>query len=140
MSYNLFLDDERVPHQVGSYIMPYSLKKYYNEKWLIVRNYDEFVKIIQEKGIPDLISFDHDLADEHYRKSMFDTDKHYNNYYTDGTFKEKTGYECAKWLIDYCIENNIHFPEYIVHTMNPIGKENILSLIKSFINVKQRNI
>jgi len=124
--YKLFLDDERNPYKVtwatGHFPGP----------WEIARNYDDFARIVTAKGLPAYVSFDHDLADEHYRKSMYDPDKHYSNYYTDGTFKEKTGHECAKWLIDYCIERNLSFPGYQVHSLNPIGKENIISLVESF--------
>ena len=80
-----------------------------------------------------MISFDHDLALEHYRPSMYNPDNHYSNYYNDGTFKEKTGYDCAKWLIDFIINNKIKvLPTIMVHSMNPVGKENIVSLFKSF--------
>ena len=92
--YKLYLDDLRVP------IQSYPLMN--NSDWRIVRSYDEFVKTISSDGLPNIISFDHDLAFEHYRQSMYDPDKHYTNYYTDGTFKEKTGFECAKWLVEYC--------------------------------------
>jgi hypothetical protein len=125
MSYNLFLDDERRPSQVTWVELPLV-------EWTIVRNYDAFVRVISSLGMPKRISFDHDLAAEHYRHSMYAGDKHYNNYYSDGTFKEKTGYECAKWLVRYCAERGEPVPEYYVHTMNPIGKENIISVLESY--------
>jgi hypothetical protein len=100
--------------------------------WEIVRNYQQFVDHITKNGLPSFVAFDHDLADEHYRPSMYNKDGHYTNYYTDGTFKEKTGYDCAKWLIEYCINNNRIFPEYEVHSMNPIGKINIRSIVENF--------
>jgi hypothetical protein len=123
--YKLFLDDERDPYKVTWVEMPLG-------PWEIVRSYAEFVKTITEKGLPSFVAFDHDLADEHYRRSMYNPDRHYSNYYTDGTFKEKTGYECAVWLVNYCIDNNTDFPQYVVHSMNPIGKENIVSYIESY--------
>jgi hypothetical protein len=43
---------------------------------------------------------------------------------------EKTGYDCAKWLVEYCVEHGLKFPEYVVHSMNPVGKENILSYVR----------
>ena len=46
--------------------------------------------------------------------------------------KEKTGYECAKWLIDYCIENNLECPMYVCHSMNPVGRDNILGVLDNF--------
>ena len=124
--YKLFLDDERNPFKVTW------VKGHFPGPWIVVRNYWEFTTYIKNHGLPAYVSFDHDLADEHYRKSMYDPDKHYTNYYTDGTFKEKTGYDCAKWLIDYCIFYELDFPDYQVHSMNPIGRENITSIIESF--------
>ena len=46
----LYLDDVRIPQTEG---------------WEIVRNYDDFVKWIEENGLPDIVSFDHDLAEVH---------------------------------------------------------------------------
>lgn len=63
--------------------------------------------------MPLFVSFDHDLA-------------------TDGSGKESTGYDCAKWLIEKCLNENLPFPDYMVHSMNPIGRENILGIIESF--------
>ena len=72
MKYNLFLDDERMPYQVGNYIYPVEIKPLYRlETWEIVRNYEEFVKIIEGRGLPSLISFDHDLADIHYDSNTY---------------------------------------------------------------------
>jgi hypothetical protein len=130
MSYKLFLDDERIPEQVKWVQLPLA-------PWAIVRSYAAFVSIIQKHGIPSFVTFDHDLAEEHYRPSMYNPDKHYTQYYTDGTFKEKTGYDCAKWLCEYCAEKNVDFPEYTVHSMNPIGRENIHSIIQSYKKSRQ---
>jgi sulfur relay (sulfurtransferase) DsrF/TusC family protein len=58
MSYNLFLDDFREPVDSFYYL---GNPTYNILDWKIVRNYDEFVKMIQENGIPETISFDHDL-------------------------------------------------------------------------------
>lgn len=130
MAYNLFLDDVREPYEVGNYMNPVELRSLYRLKhWIVLRNYKQFVRHIERNGMPELISFDHDLADEHYRPSMFNPDKHYSNYYTDGTFNEKTGYDCAKWLIEYAAKNNLPLPKIFCHSMNPVGKENILNLI-----------
>lgn len=122
--YYLFLDDVRNPRDVKWMVLPPA-------HWIIVRNYNEFVKVITDKGIPEYITFDHDLADEHYRQSMYNPDGRYTRYYTDGTFKEKTGFHCAQWLVNYCIDNVKKLPECICHSMNPIGRENILALFKN---------
>lgn len=125
MSYNLFLDDFRDPEDCFEYMrhLPYIM-----EDWIIVRNYDEFVKFIQEKGIPDLISFDHDLADTHY-----DNQDHVDEDYYD-IITERTGYHCAKWLINYCIDNKKELPATIlIHSMNHAGSRNIQSLFESYL-------
>lgn len=113
--YNLFLDDQRKPKDVTWVELP-------PVQWHIARNFDEFVSMVQRLGIPARVSFDHDLADEHYRPSMYNPDGHYGNYYSDGTFKERTGYHCALWLAEACAQANVPFPEAYVHTMNPIGR------------------
>jgi hypothetical protein len=125
MQYSLFLDDIRLPKQVTWVDLPLV-------EWTIVKNYDEFAKTVTKLGLPTFVAFDHDLSAEHYRQSMYNPDGHYSNYYTDGTFKEKTGYDCAKWLVNYCDTKHLPFPEYCVHSMNPIGKSNIISLIDSY--------
>lgn len=122
--YRLFLDDEREPKQVTWVELPPG-------PWTIVRSYDEFVKVIEARGIPAFVSFDHDLAHEHYRQSMYNPDHHYSAYYTDGTFKEKTGRDCALWLVERCLETKTPIPGYQVHSMNPIGRENIVSIMES---------
>src|SRR6478752_846746 len=123
---NLFLDDIRIPYQVGNYINPVELRVLYRKSaWDIVRDYDEFVKFIETKGLPKLISFDHDLADEHYNSESWQDS-------TFGIYREKTGYDCAKWLVEYCEKNSLSLPEILVHSMNPIGSENIKNLINGY--------
>lgn len=123
--YNLFLDDDRNPSQVGNYMNPVALRSLYRlEQWVIVRNYDDFVECIERNGMPAMISFDHDLSDNH----------------SAGDYsQEKTGYDCAKWLINYAQDNNIKLPYMLCHSMNPVGRDNILCLIRSYsIYVKQK--
>lgn len=59
MSYNLFLDDIRNPSDCIHYMYT---PIYTSVDWVIVRNYNEFVKTIEEKGLPEIVSFDHDLG------------------------------------------------------------------------------
>lgn len=131
----IFLDDERMPYGVTWAELP-------TAPWTIVRNYDQFVSTIERyyayfKKLPEFIAFDHDLAPEHYRQSMYNPDGHYSNYYFDGTFKEKTGFDAAKWLTEFCEEKGLDIPDYIVHSMNPIGKQNIYSILESYKRMKK---
>ena len=129
----LFLDDVRQVRD-ACYYMP-NPKDYWDGDWDIVRNFGEFVKYITENGLPDLISFDHDLADFHYDYKPED----YDNMTEDemnmkfGSM-EKTGLDCAKWLVEYCLDNGLNIPDYFVHSANPLGKENIINYLE---NVKK---
>jgi hypothetical protein len=121
MSYYLFLDDVRLPHNVADYIRPVELRSAYRlRRWRTARNYEKFVETIEKHGLPRVVSFDHDLAPEHY--------------YSPGPegFHEKTGLSCAKWLCDYCMKTGESLPTCIVHSQNPVGRENIESYLFSF--------
>jgi hypothetical protein len=119
--YNLFLDDFRMPKDAFAYM---KLPQYISKKWIVVRNYYAFITIIQNKGIPEILSLDHDLSFDHYNTEL-------NIPYDQYT--EKTGYHCALWLINYCIDNNKKLPaEILIHSMNPAGSLNIKSLFESY--------
>lgn len=129
--YKLFLDDIREPIDCCSYMLN---KDFYSDnEFVVVRNYEEFVDYIEKNGLPEIITFDHDLADTHYTPEEFwcDYDKS-KEWQEKQVHKEKTGYECAKWLIDYCIENNLECPMYVCHSMNPVGRDNILGVLDNF--------
>lgn len=122
IKYNLFLDDIREPN---SSWMSYKRElKYDLWNWEVVRNYEEFVGKIQELGIPDFVSYDHDLAESHYDVSMDQGLDSYQRYLDGIELKEKTGLECAEYLVSILGEGQKH-PPYIVHSMNPVGKQRI---------------
>jgi hypothetical protein len=129
----IFLDDIRSPQECASY-MDKRIGKlnpiYTKGGWYIVRNYEEFQDSII-KYIADIthISFDHDLADGHYHDTMYSSSQEYTKHLE--TIKEKTGYECAKWLKEYYIYKEKELPIMFVHSMNPVGTENIVNLFKS---------
>jgi len=129
MNYNLFLGDIRIPVDVLLYI---NNTIYGTIRWEVVRNYSEFVSIIEEKGLPSKISFDHDLADEHYAPREF-WDEKYNDWVKNQNFLEKTGHDCAKWLTEYCVNNNLELPAYLVHSMNPVGAKNITDHLENYL-------
>jgi hypothetical protein len=113
----LYLDDIRTPKTEG---------------WDIVRSYDDFVNYIEQNGIPDEVSFDHDLSREH-TKYYFDNGGHDNPPDPLGVeFKEKTGYDAARWLCDYCWTNGIPLPKWNIHSANPVGSDNIKFLLNNF--------
>lgn len=126
----LFLDDIRVPKDAIG-LVPSNMNQFYWENnWVVVRNYDEFRNYIEKNGLPDFISFDHDLADFHYDLKPED----YDSMSEDDMVRkfgsmEKTGFDCAKWLVDWCLENSLKLPDFVVHSANPIGKQNIQSYL-----------
>lgn len=118
----LYLDDVRTPTVQLPNAYP----------WAVVRNYDEFEEFITTHGIPDLISFDHDLAKEHMEDyfTQFAEQGYQNPNYHE--YKEKTGLDCAKFLCEYSERMNVPIKQCAVHSHNPVGAENILSYINGF--------
>lgn len=132
--YNLFLDDVRIPQDV----LEYSNNNAYRiESWVVVRSYDEFVDYILKNGMPNLVSFDHDLADQYHRPSMYDSDGQYVKFHLMDEYREKTGYDCAKWLVERCMDNEVKLPKYLVHSMNPVGNKNIQSILDNYSKFEQ---
>lgn len=121
MSYKLFLDDVRFPSDVKWVQLPLG-------SWLIVRNYYEFVKIIDKKGLPTHISFDHDLSLEHVSFCEPGGGLASGKKIPYESYREKTGYDCAKWFLQKCREENWRLPVITVHSLNPVGRENIIKL------------
>lgn len=100
-------------------------------EWTWVKNYYDFCRHINVNGLPDIIAFDHDLNDVDYvlwhkHKGYVNTDIDYEEY------KEKTGYHCALFLVDYCLDNQSKLTSEIYsHSMNQKGRENILALLNN---------
>jgi hypothetical protein len=121
--YNLFLDDVRIPTTVkraihnGEWV---DFPSHY--KWEIVRSYKEFVEIITLRRLPASIAYDHDLSYEDQNK-------------TEG-FVEKTGLDCAKWLVEYCLDNNMDLPGFYVHSFNTVGRKNICDYLDRFPQIQ----
>ncbi len=110
----LFLDDIRNPKDCLLYMNKRVDCSIYSLDWIIVRSHTDFVNYISLNGLPDLISYDHDL----------------------GESDELTGMDCAKWLVDYCLDNDKNLPNFIVHSANPSGADNISGLFESFKKFK----
>lgn len=127
----IFLDDIRIPFDCISYMYRRIGKDnvlYSEGGWSIVRNYDDFVEIVTQ-NIDKIthISFDHDLADDHYTGEMY---KSAEEYYKSIEGTERTGYDCAKWLKQFYQEKGKQLPTMFVHSMNPVGTENIINVFK----------
>ena len=103
----LWLDDMRNPNSYfnkksdsGAFIRNSTYYKdnifgKYAADFVWVRNMEEFTKYILDNGLPDMISFDHDLG-----KGL------------------QNGHDCAMWLMAYCKEHNLGLPKCFVHSAN----------------------
>lgn len=113
--WNLFIDDERNLEDVTW--APYRMQERYREQsWVVVRNKMQAIQAIADHGnvAPDFISFDHDLG-----------------------AGESTGYDIAHWIVDQHMDGNVKIPtgfDFYVHSMNPVGKENIERFLRRYLS------
>ena len=113
----LYLDDVRIPN---------------SDHWQVVRNYDEFVSHIRMNGLEtyEVISLDHDLGEgamiEYYTNVKPNYELDYNR------IPEKTGMDCARYLVAEAMTKSIPLPTIYVHSANPIGAANIIGYINNY--------
>lgn len=120
----LWLDDIRDP-MTQDWLVFSPIERPFNTVW--VKSYNEFTDWITDNGLPDGICFDHDLGTEKYMTEFgFELER-----------ETKTGYDCAKWLVDYCMNNNLNLPLYNIQSANPVGKENINQYLQNFLKSKK---
>ena len=84
-------------------------RKLMNHDTYFFDNVEEAKKALKLLGPFDIVFLDHDLDDRVFVNSN----------------DANTGYQLAK----YIAENNINIPDVIIHTMNPVGAENIKSVL-----------
>lgn len=114
MSVLLFLDDIRNPFDLEAnwlVFSPFELLE--GDKVIWVKSYNEFRDYIENWGVPDGVAFDHDLGDE-------------------SLTGEKTGKDCANYLVEYCLDHETPLPLWNCQSANPTGKDNINSILNSF--------
>ena len=117
----IYLDDVRTPM---------------DSDWVVVRDFTQFCDAVSAIGITniDVISLDHDLGpsamSEYFNNVALNYKLDYNN------ISELTGYDCAKWLVQYWYDTSTgahsHFPKVYTHSANPIGSANIMGYINNF--------
>lgn len=119
---SIYLDDIRTPN---------------DERWIICRNYDEFVNKVDEIGLDNIetISLDHDLGETAIREYFKNVTNNYILNYEN--IHEKTGYDCAKWLVEKSIETKVNLPTILTHSANPIGSANIMGYINNYLKNKR---
>lgn len=116
--YKVYLDDVRTP---------------IDNEWIVARNHEEFVDTIQKLGLENIeeMSLDHDLGEsaiaEYYTNAKPNNILNYDN------ILEKTGMDCCKFLVDESVKTNIPLPQIYVHSSNPVGRVNMMSLINNYL-------
>ena len=113
----LYLDDVRTPKDAD---------------WEVVRSYDEFVAHIRLHGLEnyELMSLDHDLGDTAMNEYYTNVRDNYKIDYSNIT--EKTGLDCAKFLVAESMTKSIPLPQIYVHSANPIGSANIMGYVNNY--------
>jgi hypothetical protein len=104
----IFLDDIRNPP---------------DDSWILVRSWDEAVGFVQKYGIPQEVSFDHDLGINEETGEV-----------------AKTGMAFAKYLVNLDLDTDempIDF-KFVVHSANPIGRDNITFLLNKYLEIKKK--
>jgi hypothetical protein len=130
----IYLDDIRTP---------------VSKNWVVVRDFNEFVKEVIDIGLENIeqISLDHDLGDTAMKEYFNNVAPNYSLDYNN--IEEKTGYDAAKFLVNFFYSLNEHrinmsrsekkadknfkFPLITVHSANPIGSANIMGYINNFL-------
>ena len=90
----------------------------------IARSYEEAIEIFKKYGMPSFISFDHDLG------------------LHDGKVA-KSGLDVAKWIVQHDLNEEYKIPPdfaFEVHSQNPVGKQNIESLLSSYLEYKKNSL
>lgn len=114
------------------------LTKCKSKEFIIVNNICDFMIYIITKGIPNAISFSHDLVNNHNLLERHQW-KIYPELVESGEIDVKefgeTGYDIANWLIKYCSDNNIDLlcKIYVYDKNNQIGEQNIINILNPFM-------
>ena len=99
----LYLDDIREPDDADC---------------IVVRSFDEATNFVLERGVPEFISFDHDLGCS-----------------DDGQINH-SGYDFARWLVESVISGLITISDdftFAIHSQNPVGSKNIEMLLNRYM-------
>lgn len=104
--WNLFLDDLRNPETTGAQERNGQID-YGIDQWVVCRSSEEALKEVAARGFPTYMSLDHDLGGD------------------------DTTMVFLRRLIDELWVGELP-PNYLVHSQNPVGRENIISFMDSW--------
>lgn len=87
------------------------------DQWVIARSMFDVQLVIAKHGWPSFISFDHDLGEG-----------------------QPSGKDIANWIVESDLSDNV-LPddfEFTVHSMNPVGGNNISGLLRQYLTVRRQ--
>ena len=115
--YRLFVDDEHDPTFLGFLIRQGSRDITPDGPWVIARTQQEAQELITLRGLPEMISFDHDY----------------------GPPEAGNGHDLASWLVEEALDGRLDLRnlQYQVHSRNPVGQINIRGVLDSYLNSLQ---
>ena len=130
----LWLDDQREPYNYfaknttsgawtrnNNYYSQYVFNKY-NPNFIWVKNLNEFRNYIISNGMPDMISFDHDIRPKNFKGD------------------HENGGDVATWLVNYCKQNKIKLPWCYTHSANKNGIQKINNILNITENKKYNKL
>lgn len=130
----LFLDDDRIPEVAYMWDEGKTLQQFSginNDKWDIVRSYDEFVDYIEKNGIPTVVSFDNDLWTPKWDELSEEESLKIFQMIDWENSDIKTGAHCAAWLCERCKALQHPLPKYYVHSANAAARPIIKGIMES---------
>jgi hypothetical protein len=89
--------------------------------YIIARSVEEAKKLIKEKGFPSHMSLDHDLGEDKKGKLL------------------PTGHDFVKWITKEYQDKELPKFTFNIHSANPVGVDNMKSLLNNFIKFKKSN-
>ena len=120
----LWLDDQRNPEQYfkkpklnsqawvrNNDYYQNNVFNQYSPNFVWVKNLKEFASYIHNNGLPQIISFDHDIKPKGFQGD------------------HENGADCAQWLVDYCQKNNLKLPQCFVHSANKNKRVNVEAIL-----------
>lgn len=87
-----------------------------NDTVMWFKTAEDFEAAIVNYALPDEVWFDHDLGED------------------------KSGKDCADFLVNYCLDRGLGLPTYNSQSQNPVGRQNILGLLDSYNKFYINNI
>lgn len=132
MTYNVFIDDQLRPIDI---FYKTNNPFYKVEQFITVKSFNEFKECVEEHfkkdgSYPGFISFDFLLT-----QVLMKVTDDYSVYQNDDSYV-LSGFECAQWIIDFVLKNNIPIPKYIIHDTNPTGRYKINKVFNNPTSVK----